>query len=66
MELGMARLAGQRFSYSYIKVWVLLPPNFFVLSQYNWLSSPPSLISQVKIGGGSCGAGGRPGLDFLF
>ena len=64
MDLGMARLAVQRFTYSYRgsreeiimrsgkgKIsrhgyLFLLTSSFY---EYNWLSSPPSLISRVKI-----------------
>ena len=61
MELGMTRLAGQRFNYSYRGSYAetIMRPGkgkvsrrgyFFLLTssfhQYNWLSSP---LSQVKI-----------------
>ena len=64
MELGMARSAGQRFTYSYrgSKAEIIMRPGkgkisrrgyFSLLTssfyQYNWPSSPPSLISQANI-----------------
>ena len=79
MELEMARLADQRFNYTYRGSYAdtIMRPGkekisrrgyFFLLIssfyQYNWLSSP---LSQVKIARRwELWGWGHPGLDILF
>ena len=60
MRLGKGKISGRGYFF-------LLTSSF---NQYNWLFSPPSLISQVKIARRwelwRWGGGEHPDLDILF